>query len=455
MASQRLFILNATIINEGNTFVGDLLIEGGVIQHLSSKECGGLSCLINQNDNTLNAEGKYLIPGVIDDHVHFREPGLTDKADIKTESRAAVAGGVTSFMEMPNTIPKALTHEILEEKYRIASEKSIANYSFYIGASNDNIDEILKSDPEMICGVKLFLGASTGNMLVDDTKSLNKLFSESPLIIAVHSEDEEIIQNNLKEARGKYGEDIPVTMHPLIRSAEACYKSTALAVDLATKHNARIHITHLSTARELKLLSNHKPLKDKRITAEACIHHLVFNDSDYEKLGFLVKWNPAVKTAEDQKELLKGLLNDKIDLIATDHAPHQLKEKMNPYLTSPSGGPMIQHGLAVMLEFYHDGKISLENIVRKMCHAPAECFKIDRRGFLREGYWADMVLLDLDSPWEINKRNILYKCKWSPLEGRTLRSKVTHTFVNGKLVYHDGKFDEKNKGMRLKFNIKD
>ncbi|MCD4679348.1 MAG: dihydroorotase [Bacteroidales bacterium] len=455
MTSQRIFILNASIVNDGRIFIGDVLIENGIIQNISGTVNGGLSCLIRSRDKQINARGKYLFPGVIDDHVHFRDPGLTTKADIFTESRAAVAGGITSFMEMPNTIPKVFTRNLLEKKFKIASKKSLANYSFYIGASNDNLEEILKTNPSEVCGVKLFLGASTGNMLVDDTETLNKLFAKSPLLIAVHCEDEEIIQKNIKNFKDKYGEDVLFSAHPEIRSEEACFRSSSKAVGLAKKYNSRLHLLHLSTAKELELIDNNIPLKDKKITAEVCVHHLIFNNSDYSKLGSLIKWNPAIKTSNDQEKLFEGLLNNTIDLIATDHAPHKLEEKQNTYFNAPSGGPMIQHSLPIMLDFYHEKKICLETIVDKMCHAPANCFKIEKRGFIREGYWADLVILDLDSPWKVNKKNILYKCQWSPVEGRALKSKVTHTFVNGNLVYENGKFDDSIRGQRLRFEISD
>lgn len=455
MKHQRVFILNATIVNEGRSFVGDVLIEDGIIRHVSGAESGGLSCLMDEKDLFIDAENQYLIPGVIDTHVHFREPGYTDKADIYTESKAAVAGGVTSFLEMPNTDPQVLSRKILEEKFKIASTKSLSNFSFFIGASNDNIDEILKVKPSQACGVKLFLGASTGNMLVDNIKTLERLFSESPLLIAVHAEDESIIQDNLKKAKRDYGDDIPFSMHPLIRSEEACHKSSSFAVEMAKKYNSRLHLLHLSTLKELELLDNSIELENKNITAEVCVHHLIFNDKDYKTLGSLIKWNPAIKTAKDQKGLFDGLINNKIDTIATDHAPHMLSEKNNPYLKAPSGGPMIQHSLPLMLEFFHDGKISIENIVEKMCHAPAVCYGIEKRGFIREDYHADLVLIDPVSQWKVNKKNILYKCKWSPVEGRNLKSRITHTFVNGNLVYENGKFDEKVKGMRLHFKGND
>ena len=388
---------------------------------------------------------------MIDDQVHFREPGLTHKAEIYTESKAAVAGGVTSFMEMPNTVPNTLTQELLEEKYALASTKSLANYSFYMGASNDNIDEILKTNPKNVCGIKIFMGASTGNMLVDNVDTLNKIFSRSKLLIAVHCEDETTIKNNLGIFRDKYGDDIPVEAHPLIRSHEACYKSSKLAVGLARLYNTRLHILHLSTAKELELFSNDIPLEKKRITAEICVHHLWFNSMDYQQKGTLIKWNPAVKSKSDQEALFNGLLSDKLDVIATDHAPHTLEEKDNPYMKAPSGGPLVQHSLQVMMEFYHMGKISLEKVVEKMCHAPAICFHVKKRGFIRPGYHADLVVVDPDRPVTVSKDNLLYKCGWSPFEGTTFRSSVVKTFVNGNLVFDEGRFHEEIKGQRLLF----
>ncbi|MCD4745215.1 MAG: dihydroorotase [Bacteroidales bacterium] len=445
-------IINANIVNEGKIFKGDLFIENGIIKKITGKE-ENLQAHLNKKDSiTINAKGKYILPGVIDDHVHFREPGLTYKADIYSESKAAVAGGITSFMEMPNTVPNTLSQELLEQKYELASKKSLANYSFYIGASDNNIEDILMTNPRNVCGIKLFMGASTGNMLVDDINKLIEIFSKSKLLIAVHCEDEQTIQNNIKYYRKKYGDNAPVELHPLIRSEEACFKSSELAVSLAKKYNTRLHILHLSTARETELFDNTIPLKDKHITAEVCIHHLWFNNNDYKKFGALIKWNPAIKTEKDRETLFNTLLNDKMDLIATDHAPHTIKEKNNTYFKAPSGGPMVQHSLPAMLEFYHNGKISLEKIVEKMCHAPAICFNIEKRGFIREGYQADLVLINLDSPWKVEKSNILYKCGWSPFEGYAFKSKITHTFVNGHLAFENGYFNENIKGQRLLFD---
>ena len=443
------YIINANIVNEDEIFKGNVLIRDGLIEKI-----------VKENDSTfqdsdaiiVDATGKYLLPGVIDDQVHFREPGLTHKADIYTESRAAVAGGITSFMDMPNTIPNTLTQELLEDKYRLASEKSLANYSFYMGASNDNIDEILKTDPKKVCGIKVFMGSSTGNMLVDDIDTLNAIFSQAKLLIATHCEDEPTIKANTELFRKKYGENVPIEAHPLIRSSEACYKSSDLAVSLAKLHNTRLHILHLSTAKEMKLFDNTKPLEDKRITAEVCIHHLWFDSSDYPEKGTMIKWNPAIKTAADRDALWKALLDDRLDVIATDHAPHTIEEKINTYFKASAGGPLVQHSLPAMLDFYHQGKISLEKIVDKMCHAPAKCFQVEKRGFIREGYWADIAIVDLNAHTKVERPNILYKCGWSPFEGHTFKSKITHTFVNGNLVYHNGEFDESEKGRRLFFD---
>jgi dihydroorotase len=442
------YIINANIVNEGEIFKGNVLVRDGLIEKI-----------VKENDNTfhdsdaiiVDAAGKYLIPGVIDDQVHFREPGLTHKADIYTESRAAVAGGITSFMDMPNTIPNTLTQELLEDKYNLASEKSLANYSFYMGASNDNIDEILKTDPKKVCGIKVFMGSSTGNMLVDDIDTLNAIFSQAKLLIATHCEDESTIKANTELFRKKYGENVPIEAHPLIRSSEACYKSSDLAVSLAKLHNTRLHILHLSTAKEMKLFDNSKPLEQKRITAEVCVHHLWFDSSDYPEKGTMIKWNPAIKTAADRDALWKALLDDRLDVIATDHAPHTKEEKTNTYFKASAGGPLVQHSLPAMLDFYHQGKISLERIVDKMCHAPAKCFKVEKRGFLREGYFADLVIVDVNASTKVEKSNILYKCGWSPFEGHTFKSKITHTFVNGNLVYNNGEFYETEKGRRLLF----
>lgn len=442
----KILITNANIVNEGKTFRGNVLIEDEVISKISESE------IKSSADKIINAEGKYLLPGVIDDQVHFREPGLTHKAEIYTEAKAGVAGGVTSYMEMPNTVPNALTQELLEQKYKRASEVSLANYSFFMGASNDNIDEVLKTNPRNVCGVKVFMGSSTGNMLVDNRATLENIFSKCKLLIATHCEDEATVRANMEKFKAKYGENIPVEYHPQIRSEEACYKSSSLAVELAKKHNARLHILHISTAKELELFDNKTPLKQKRITAEACIHHLWFSDEDYKTKGNLIKWNPAVKTKNDRDAILKGVLENKIDVICTDHAPHTLEEKKQPYFKAPSGGPLIQHSLVAMLEFVYQKKLTIEKVVEKMSHALADCFHIEKRGYIREGYFADLTLVDLNSPWIVNKSNILAKCGWSPFEGQTFHSKVTHTFVNGHLVYNEGSFDELKKGQRMLFN---
>ena len=384
--------------------------------------------------------------------MHFRDPGLIYKGDLYTETRAAVAGGVTSFMDMPNTDPQAITLGILEEKYKLASQKSIANYSFFLGATNENLEEIKKANPEKICGVKVFLGASTGNMLVDNPEVLEKIFANSRMIVAIHSEDEGIIRKNLAAFRERFGERIPVEAHPLIRSEEACFTSTKRAVELATKHNTRLHVLHLSTAKEIELFRSDIPLKKKRITAEVCVHHLWFDDRDYARLGSRIKWNPAIKTEQDKEGLFKGLLEDKIDIIATDHAPHLEEEKTQPYLICPSGGPLIQHSLVIMLEFFHMKKISIEKIVEKMCHAPAVLYRIKDRGYIRKGCFADIVLVDPDAPWTVSKENILYKCGWSPFEGIRFSSRINYTFVNGNPVYMNGRFDERHLGKRLEFN---
>ncbi|MDP1747681.1 MAG: dihydroorotase [Bacteroidota bacterium] len=438
-------IKNATIVNEGKVFRANVLIENDVIEKISESEIN------TKADKIIDATGLYLFPGCIDDQVHFREPGLLHKGEIYTEAKAAVAGGVTSYMEMPNTIPNVFTQKLLEEKYERAEEVSLANYSFFMGASNDNIDEVLKTNPKNVCGIKVFMGSSTGNMLVDKRETLEALFSKCKLLIATHCEDEDIIKNNMALYKEKYGENVPMECHPLIRSEEACYKSSALAVELAKKHNTRLHILHISTAKELTLFDNKTPLKQKRITAEACIHHLWFSDEDYKTKGTFIKWNPAVKTSVDRDAILQGVLENKIDVIATDHAPHTLEEKKQTYFKAPSGGPLIQHSLIAMLEFYHQGKITLEKIAEKMAHAVADCFQIEKRGYIREGYFADLVLVDLKASWIVDESNILYKCGWSPFDGLTFHSKITHTFVNGNLVYDNGKFDERKKGQRLLF----
>lgn len=441
-------ILNVNIVNEGKVFEGDVLIRGRFIEAIAKD----LSS--RQADTVIDGKGKYLFPGVIDDQVHFREPGLTHKATIYTEAKAAVAGGVTSFMEMPNTVPPTFTVALLEDKYRIASRDSLANYSFYIGASNDNLEEVLKVDTTNVCGLKIFMGSSTGNLLVDDAKVLEAFFSQFPSLIATHCEDEQTIRRNNELYREKYGEDLPVKFHPLIRSEEACYKSSSFAVDLARKHGTRLHVLHISTARETVLFDKDTPLEQKKITAEACVHHLTFTDEDYEKLGTLIKWNPAVKTRADRDGVFQALLENRIDVVATDHAPHTLAEKDNSYFKAPSGGPLIQHSLVAMLEHYHSGLIGLPVIAQKMSHNPAILFQISNRGFLRDGYYADLALVDLNQPWTVERENIISKCGWSPFQGRTFRSKVTHTFVSGHLAYADGNFDESMKGQRLTFDRK-
>lgn len=444
---KKVLIKNAKIVNEGEIFEGDVFIEEGIITEIASSISAK-----SPNLSIIDAEGNYLMPGVIDDQVHFREPGLTHKETIATGSKAAVAGGITSFIEMPNTQPQTTTIELLEEKYKLAASTSYANYAFMFGGTNDNLEEIKKIDPKKVPALKLFLGSSTGNMLVDDEQVLEKIFKESPVLIAAHCEDEKTIQKNLQECVERYGDDIPIDLHPKIRSEEACYLSSSKAVALAKKTGARLHVFHLSTAKELKLFENKKPLKDKKITAEVCVHHLWFNDSDYAKKGTFIKWNPAVKTKEDQDALLKALIEDKIDVIATDHAPHTREEKKNVYTKAPSGGPLVQHALPAMLQMHHQGKISLEKIVEKMCHNPAILFDIEKRGFIREGYKADLVIVDLNAPWAVQPGNTLYKCGWSPFEGITFKSRVTHTFVNGNLVYKNFNFNPFVKAERLKFD---
>jgi dihydroorotase len=439
-------ITNAQLVNEGKVFVGDVLIRNGRIEKIGS------SITANSADSIVDAKGSFLLPGAIDDQVHFREPGLTHKATIYSESRAAVAGGVTSFMEMPNTVPPVFTQTLLEDKYQIASRTSLANYSFFMGASNDNLEEVMKTDLSKVCGLKIFMGSSTGNLLVDDGKILEGFFSKFPSLIATHCEDEATILKNTAEFKERYGENMPVKYHPLIRSEEACYKSSSFAVGLAKKFGTRLHILHISTAKETHLFDNSIALEKKKITAEACVHHLWFNDSDYDRLGMLIKWNPAIKTINDQQEIFQALLDDRIDIIATDHAPHTRGEKNNGYFQAPSGGPLIQHGLVAMLEFYHAKKISIEKIVQKMAHNPAILFQIKDRGFIREGYFADLVLVDPAKPWQVEKSNILAKCGWSPFEGNTFKSSVTKTWVSGHLAYADGKFNENKMGERLTFS---
>ncbi|WP_114748748.1 dihydroorotase [Pleomorphovibrio marinus] len=445
---QKILIRNANIVNEGKINAGDVFIEDGLIFVVGGKLSGYSA------DIEIDGTGKYLLPGLIDDQVHFREPGLTHKADIYTESKAAVAGGITSYMEMPNTDPQSITLDLLEDKYKLASEKSLANYSFYMGATNDNIDELLAVNPNEVCGIKVFQGSSTGNMLVDNPESLKRIFRDCELLIATHSENDDIIKENLEKYKAEYGEDIPIQFHPRIRSAEACYDASKKVVDLARMYGSKLHVLHISTKDEVKLFDNTLPLEEKRITAEACIHHLWFSDEDYESKGTLIKWNPAVKSKSDREGVMQGVLDNFIDVIATDHAPHTLKEKDQPYTKAPSGGPLVQHALVALLELYHEKKISLEEIVQKTSHNVSTLFEIENRGFIRPSYYADLVLVDLDDTWEVNRENILYKCGWSPFEHQRFRSKVTHTIVSGHLVYENGTFDESQKGSRLKFSRK-
>ena len=440
-------IRNAKIVNDGLITQGFVLVRGGIIRAVGAGEPGAEQDLAE----VIDAGGTYLLPGVIDDQVHFREPGLTHKAEIATESKAAVAGGITSFMEMPNTKPQATSIEELEKKYSRASEVSMANYSFYLGATNDNIEEIRKLDPKRNCGLKVFMGSSTGNMLVDKAEALELIFAESPTLIATHCEDESTIQKNSEKARSEYGDDIPVKMHPQIRSEEACYLSSAMAVKLARKHGSRLHVLHISTARELDLFEQGTDFGKKLITAEVCIHHLWFSEEDYERKGTLIKWNPAVKTAHDRDSLLAAVLNDKLDVIATDHAPHTIEEKQSKYFQSPSGGPMVQHALTAMLELVHLHQLTIEKVVEKMCHAPARLFGVKDRGFIEPGMKADLVLVEMDQEWTVAHKNVYYKCGWSPFEGETFHSRVTHTWVNGKLAYRDGLFNEMVRGERLEF----
>lgn len=438
-------ISGATIVNEGAQFIGNVLVENGRISKVSKNR-------IEANDaTTINAEGLLLLPGVIDDQVHFREPGLTHKGDIASESRAAVAGGITSFMEMPNTKPATTTIELLEEKFEIAAKTSYANYSFYIGATNENLDVISKIDPKSTCGVKVFMGSSTGNMLVDERKTLEGIFAESPTIVTTHCEDEATIRRNLAEFQARYGEAIPVEAHPLIRSNEACVRSTDLAISLASKYGSRLHVLHLSTREEMALFDT-KPLAEKKITGEVCVHHLWFSDKDYAQRGNFIKWNPAVKSEADRDALRDALKAGKLDVVATDHAPHTFEEKSNPYLTAPSGGPSVQHSLTLMLELAKQGFYTIEEVVNKMCHAPATLFQVAERGFIREGYFADLVLVDPSNSWTISKENILYKCGWSPFDGVTLSNRIKTTFVNGEIAYSDGVVCDKQLGMRLTFD---
>ena len=444
----RYLITNALITNEGKQFIGHVLVNNKRIQKISTGNIPD----ITPSTIVIPADGKWLLPGIIDDQVHFREPGLTEKGDLYSESRAAVAGGITSFMEMPNTIPQTTTSKLLQQKFKLAATKSLANYSFYIGATNDNFEELKNVDRNLTCGIKIFMGSSTGNMLVNNISSLMAIFSITDLPIAVHCEDEEIIQTKLSEYKAQYGDDIPIELHPLIRNHEACFKSSSLAVKLAKQFHSHLHIIHVSTADELIHFETGIPANEKNITSEVCIHHLWFDDSDYARKGTLIKWNPAIKTSADKEALIQAVNDDRIDVIATDHAPHTLNEKDKPYTKAPSGGPMVQHSLISMLQYVHDGIFSLDKVVSKMCHTPADIFQIKDRGYIREGYYADLVLVDPNDPYTINKSNLYYKCGWSPMEGITMKSRVTHTFVNGHLVYDNGLFDETAKGKALEFN---
>lgn len=439
-----ILIKNGTLINEGQQIKSDIYIKNGLIHTIGNYSD-------SNPDIVIDAQGKWIFPGVIDDQVHFREPGLTHKGTIYTEAKSGVAGGVTSFMEMPNTNPTATTQGLLADKYEIASRTSLANYSFFMGATNSNVDEVLKTNAREVCGIKIFMGSSTGDMLVDQEEALEGIFSKVKMLIATHCEYDPMVKENLAVFKEKYGDAILPKHHPLIRSEEACYKSSSFAVALAKKYNTKLHILHISTAKELSLFENKLPLAEKRITAEACIHHLWFSDADYETKGNFIKWNPAVKTAHDREEIFKAVLDGRIDVVATDHAPHTIEEKEQTYLTAPSGGPLLQHSLAAMIDFYHQGKISLEKIAEKMCHNPAILFEIEKRGYLREGYHADIAIVAPNQSWIVDRSNILSKCGWSPFEGHTFKSQVTHTIVSGHVVYADGKFDESIKGQRLLF----
>ena len=439
-------IKNAKIVNENTVFHGDLLIENNIIKEISE------NISASENTEVIDANGSFLLPGFIDDQVHFREPGLTHKANIAKESKAAIAGGITSFIEMPNTNPQATTQDLLEDKFKIAAKDSYANYSFMFGGTNDNLEELLKTNPKNVAGIKLFLGSSTGNMLVDNEVVLEKIFSSTKMLISVHCEDEATIRKNMEHYTAIYGDDIPLKFHPIIRSEEACYLSSSRAIELAKKTGARLHIFHLSTEKETHLFRNDIPIEEKQITAEVCVHHLWFSDEDYDEKGTLIKWNPAVKTANDREGLWKALLDDRIDVIATDHAPHTIEEKNNVYTKAPSGGPLVQHALNAILEKVKEGKISIEKAVEKMCHNPAKIFKIEKRGFIKEGFYADLVLVNANLSNTVTKENVLYKCGWSPFEGTKFSSTITHTFVNGNLMFDNGKFNEEIKGERLLFN---
>jgi dihydroorotase len=446
---QTTLIKNSTVVNEGKAIVTDVLLSNGLIQQIGTID-------VEAHHTVIDGTGKHLFPGIIDGQVHFRDPGLTHKGDLYTESKAAIAGGVTSFIDMPNTIPNILTVESLEEKYEIAATKSLANYSFFLGVNGDNIDEIIKTDTTKFIGVSddgLYF-TKKGNLLADNPETMEKLFANCSSIIAIHSEKEAIVEKNEQAFKEKYGDDIPAKFHPIIRSTEGCYEATKRAIELAKKHHARLHILHLTTEAETHLFQNDIPLKEKRITTEVSVHHLWFSDKDYDRLGMLIKWNPAIKTEEDKKGLLKALLDDRIDLVTTDHAPHTLEEKQQPYFQSMSGAPMVQHTLNCMLEFYKQGLISLEKIAEKMCHNPAILYSMTNRGFIREGYYADLTLVDLNSPWTVAKDNLLYKCGWSPLEGTTFQAAIKQTFVNGNLVFDNGSWNEEEKGMAIDFTAK-
>lgn len=446
MNTESILITNAKIVNEGKIVEGDVFLKGGYIEQIGADLSG-----VNAS-KVIDAKGKYLMPGIIDDQVHFREPGLTHKANIFTESRAAVAGGVTTFMEMPNTKPQALTQALLQDKYDIAQKTSLANYSFFMGVSNDNLEEALKTDNRTVCGLKIFMGSSTGNMLVDDRSVLEAIFSKTDMLIATHCEDEGTVRANEALYKEKYGDDMPIHYHPEVRSVDACYISSSLASELAKKHDTRLHILHISTEKELALFDNTFPLEEKRITSEVCVHHLWFDRSDYERLGTKIKCNPAIKEASHKEALFQALLDNRLDIIATDHAPHTIQEKQSNYWNAPSGLPLVQHTLNTMLEFYHQGRISLERIVEKMCHAPAICFQVSRRGYIREGYWADLLLLDLEDQWTVTPESLHYRCGWSPFEGYQFQGKITHTIVSGHLAYENGSFNEAKMGERILFS---
>lgn len=445
--SRTTLIKHANIVNEGTQFIGSVLIEGNFIKAVYKQED-----LLPDADEVIDARGKLLIPGAIDDQVHFREPGLTHKATIASEAAAAVAGGITSFMEMPNTVPNTLTQDLLQHKYDIAAQGALANYSFFMGASNDNLSEVLKTDPKQVCGIKVFMGSSTGNMLVDNKKTLTDLFTECEMLIATHCEDEATIQKNMATFKHQYGEDVPMSAHPLIRNVEACYKSSSMAVELATKHNTRLHILHISSEKETNLFRNDIPLSEKRITAEACVHHMWFSDEDYDTLGSRIKWNPAVKSAADRAGVIAAVNNNKIDIIATDHAPHTLAEKQQSYFKAPSGGPLVQHALLAMLALVKKGSFTITKLVEKMCHAPADMFQINKRGYIKPDFFADLVLIDTDTNYTVSKDNILYQCGWSPFENTMFENSINTTFVNGNQVYKNGVINNQHLGMRLTFN---